>query len=162
MKKVVAIIAFLTTFASSASALTLPVRDRYYFVGSTIELMRIRAGIAHIAGFPAPSWTAPFDTWGVLPPPLGMGAVDCMDAFYEPGQGPYDGAEDYLGMSTYVVENGVQIGVEIPALEDLKRDADGSWPGECYGYMFHALCSDWFFGPWQCPDPPPPELDGGA
>lgn len=144
-----------TILSSTAQAWTLPLLDKHFFVGSTQELMRIRGGIAHLAGYPASSWTVPYSDYTVLLPPLGLGAIDCLDSGYELGQGPYDGAEDYLGMSTWVIENGVQIGVEIPALEDLKSDTYGTWPGECYGYFFALWCVASGIGDFICPDPVP-------
>lgn len=143
--------------ATSAQALTLPDLHRHYFTGSTTELLHIRAGIAKIAGYPSTSWTFPgaeVNEYGVIGFPMGMGAVDCMDSYYVENQGPYDGSEDYLGMSTTVIVNGELVGVEIPTLEDLTHQGDLDFPGECTGYLFYQNCVETgIMASLMCPDP---------
>ncbi len=146
----------LVGLSSPAAALTLP-DVGYYFTGTTEELHHIRAGIAHLAGYEAEAWTFPSAytyEHNMLSPAwlFGMGEVDCLRSYYAPNQGPFEGSEDYLGLSTTVIVNGVPVGVEIPALEDLvTRD---TMPGECFGYLFATMCAyDPFWGPLQCPDP---------
>lgn len=150
MMRVVAVFAVLWSLVCSpAMALTVPNPDYYYFTGTTDELYKIRAAVAKAAGYPEESWTYPYSGGQLFYPPWGMGAVDCMFSYYAPNQGPYDGAEDYLGMS---VELHGEI-VEIPALEDLVNNA--TMPGQCYGYLFHEQCGDSFWGPILCADPVP-------
>ncbi len=144
------------TVATPASALTLPDTGRLYFHGSTSEMAHIRAAIAKVAGYESEAWTFPsaytYDHT-VLGPPFGMGAIDCMDALYMPNQGPYDGSEDYLGMSVQLPD-GI---VEIPTLEDLRGVYDEGFPGECFGYLFATTCAyyDDFWAQIACPDPVP-------
>lgn len=155
MKRFVLALTAVLLLSQSAQAWVLPDQGRAYFTGSTLELEKIRAGINKIAGFPEASWSVPLAPGhgGVLSPPMGLGEVDCLDASYRPNQGPYDGAEDYLGMSTMVKVNGELVGVEIPTLGELVTQAD--WPGECYGYTFYQICVETGFGDMFCPDPVP-------
>lgn len=143
MKKLFALLSLLivTTHAQVAFAWTVPDYGWLWFTGTTEQLTKIHAAIDVAAGLHAPST--------MLQPPFGMGAVDCLDAHYWPGQGPYDGSEDYLGMSV-VVGNEI---VEIPALEDLV--SVHTMPGACYGYMYYMWCVETGFGDMVCPDPEP-------
>jgi hypothetical protein len=123
--------------------------------------------MAKVAGiYEADAYTFPAaNTYAhtLISPPFLMGAVDCLDSYYAPDQGPFDGAEDYLGMSVSLPD-GI---VEIPALEDLVQQGDPEFPGECFGYLFYRWCvepgTDWA-ALYSCPDPepPPPEMDGGV
>jgi hypothetical protein len=157
MIKIIALgLAVLVASASGARALTLPDIGKIMFVGSTQELHHIRGAIAHAAGYPSWAWTFPAAySWvpsSLLGAPLGLGEVDCLDSSYAPDQGPFDGSEDYLGMSSSVIIDDVEVGVEIPALEDLRAQPD--WPGECYGYLFYEYCiATGWLAEFICPDP---------
>lgn len=137
-----------------ARALTLPDLGRTYFVGTTEELWLIFAGISHVAGYEAEAWTFPSAYTHqhrlMGDPPWGLGENDCMISYSFPGM-PYDTTTPFLGMSTTVVVNGVTVGVEIPALEDLADQTN--WPGECYGYEFYRTCVNTWLPEANCPDP---------
>jgi hypothetical protein len=125
---------------STASAATLPELGGRWFVGSTVELWKIRRALDVAAGYD------PDGYWHLLAPPWGMGAVDCMEAGAFPGE-PYDTSTPYLGMSVQV-DGEI---VEIPTFEELATQA--TWPGECYGYKFREWCSDPYIATLICPDP---------
>lgn len=148
-----------TVVTSTASAdLVFPAIDRWYFVGTTHELVMIRAGLAHLTGYGAAAWTFPgaesAPAQFLSDPPYQLGDVDCLWSYYQPNQGPFDGSEDYLGMSTWVVVDGDPVGVEIPELSELVHSEDPAWPRECYGYLFHAWCGDSFSAFYNCGGPP--------
>lgn len=156
MKKLVALalVCLFTIMSSRASAQALAWPswvDRWYFVGNTEELFRIRAAMAYVGGFESEAWTFPSSytyEHTIIFPPLQLGPSDCMDAYYHPDEGPYDGAEDYLGMSVNVPGLGV---VEIPELEDLMHSQGPVWMATaCYGYQFNLICGG-FWGQFNCP-----------
>lgn len=170
MRSLVVILVLLATFAGgSASALTLPDNGQYYFVGSTQQLLKIRAAIREMVcqdrgptipycthnngsvscvDIPNPYCGTNTYPWGesaqVLQPPWGMGAVDCMTAYVHETQ-------QYLGRSVTV--NGELI--TVPVQSELVNQDD--WPGECYGFQFALQCAtpDPWWNEMVCPDPAP-------
>lgn len=91
-KSILPLVLALLLGASTASAQAIPYFNDNYFVGTTAELLVIRAAFNHLygdaslangwAGMPPASWTSPHDEPYAdrlaMADPFGLGAVDCM------------------------------------------------------------------------------------
>jgi hypothetical protein len=155
MLKYISLICALTcalAFAAPAAAqtgLTAPITGQVYFTGTTEELFILRAALVHLysdnrAAFgpqyalPSEGWTSPHNeeaTDGpLIPPPWGLGEVDCMTAFYD--QLWPNGLAGYLGMSTYVDD----VLVTLPTLSEVVLLQPEELPPACKARLVHDWC----------------------
>lgn len=158
MQRSLIAIALVALCAASASAQTMPPAG-YHFVGSTAELLAVRAAFNHLfsdqslahgsAGLPAAAWTSPHDEavdGHFVMPPYGLGEVDCMRAYYGgPEQAWNDGTGMYMNTATVV--DGVA--VTTPAVADLVAPDD--LPQVCKDLVLATWC---WWPELQCPTEP--------
>lgn len=148
MKRLIATLAVLCSFASVALAQTAPNTGDLYFVGPTEWLFKIRAALASqfsdqawihgYTGFPEAVYSAPFDTpncmldprgctdgrYGPGPMKLGDGTLDCMEAYYTGPDSAWNmGNAMYLGNTAEIdvdpTESVVLESVEVPTVDAL-------------------------------------------
>lgn len=147
MKTIIAAL-FLLIVTTTAEAQSMPATGQLYFVGSTTELLLIRASISHQfhfqslahgwSGLLPINWEAPHDDGSderVIGPPFGLGEVDCMTAYVNDHNwngGSYlylGGCEDVDGQT-----------ICVPQYSELQGPE--TVPAVCQQYLINLYCGE--------------------